>query len=108
MEFTVSFFKVTVRLVIVGFHLGADQLGFMGGTLNLVPGNKFLNNSDYKKLENNLAALNKNHTVHVEFKAVYNLGNTNSRPDGFKVEYTLENEAPKFREFTNTGERIKK
>ena len=54
----------------------------------MVPGNKFLNNSDYKKLENNLAALNKNHTVHVEFKAVYNLGNTNSRPDGFKVEYT--------------------
>ena len=28
----------------IGFHLGADQLGFMGGPLNLVPGNKTLNN----------------------------------------------------------------
>ena len=80
----------------------------MGGPLNLMPGNKVLNNSDYKRMENKLAILHKSHTVNVQFKAVYSLGNTSSRPDGFVVKYTLDNEAPKIREFTNDGERIKK
>ena len=79
----------------------------MGGTLNLVPGNKILNNSDYKSFENELLGFHKDgYTVNVEFKAVYNLGNTSARPDGFKVSYALDNLPPVKQEFTNSGERI--
>ena len=91
----------------IGFHLGAHQLGFMGGPLNLMPGNKVLNNSDYKKIENKLAVLHKSYTVNVEFKAIYSLGNTSSRPDGFKVEYSLDNGPVGTEKFTNSGERVK-
>ena len=79
----------------------------MGGPLNLVPGNKVLNNSDYKKIENKLAVLHKSYTVNVEFKAIYSLGNTSSRPDGFKVEYSLDNGPVRTVKFTNSGERVK-
>ena len=77
--------------------------------MNLVPGNKILNNSDYKKMENELREFhNDGYIVDVQFKAVYSLGNTSSRPDGFKVEYTLENGTSRTQEFTNTGERTEK
>ena len=91
----------------IGFHLGADQLGFMGGPLNLVPGNKILNNSDYKKMENELREFhNDGYIVDVQFKAVYSLGNTNSRPDGFEVRYSLDDGKVVEAEFTNSGEKI--
>ena len=90
----------------IGFHLGADQLGFMGGPLNLVPGNKTLNNTDYKSFEGELRGFHDDgYTVDVEFKAVYNLGNTSKRPDGFEVEFTLDGGSAEKQRFKNTGER---
>ena len=91
----------------IGFHLGADQLGFMGGPLNLVPGNKVLNNSAYKALENKLRNYyEKGLTVEVEFKAIYNPGNIHSRPDGFKVEYSVESSKPVIEIFNNNGDKF--
>ena len=86
----------------IGFHLGADQLGFMGGPLNLVPGDKTLNNSTYKSFEGELRRFHdKGITVDVEFKAVYNLGNTSPRPDKFEVRYSLDGGPEKFMPFAN-------
>ena len=79
----------------------------MGGPLNLVPGNKYLNNSDYKSFENDLRDFhNDGYTVDVEFKAVYSLGNTNSRPDGFEIAYSLDGGRVIREPFTNEGSKI--
>ena len=41
------------------------------------------------------------YTVDVEFKAVYNLGNTSQRPDGFEVEFTLDGGSARVNKFSN-------
>lgn len=79
----------------------------MGGPLNIVPGDRTLNNSDYKSFENELRSYHDNGaTVDVRFEAVYNLGNSSPRPDGFLVEFTLDGGSKSRERFKNTGERI--
>ena len=41
----------------------------------------------------------------VEFKAVYSLGNINSRPDGFEVRYSLDGGKQLTETFTNNGDK---
>ena len=75
----------------VGFHLGADQLGFPGGPLNVLPGNGILNNGDYAELEKTIRGLHDSGVdVQVLFQPVYNLGNVSPRPDSFIVRYREE------------------
>ena len=82
----------------VGFHLGADSLGFPGSYLNVVPGNgaplpnefpgvSNLNQGAYGTLESELRALAgvPGNEVEASFKAIYKPDNTTSRPDEFQV-----------------------
>jgi len=86
----------------VGFHRGADALGFPGGKLNVNPGNGFpdperfpdlsnLNQGAYKRVEAKLLALAKvpGNNVEAEFKAVFAPGNLSQRPDEFVVTYRV-------------------
>ena len=76
----------------IGLHLGADQFGFPGGPLNVVPGNKTLNVTGYLKLERQIKTLiadNPNRRVLGQFEAVYNRGNVSNRPDSFRISVTM-------------------
>ena len=72
----------------IGFHLGADQLGFPGGPLNVFPGNGILNNGAYGELEDQTRGLHDTGVnVQVLFQPIYNPGNISPRPDSFIVRY---------------------
>ena len=73
----------------VGFHLGADQLGFPGGPLNIAPGDRTLNNTSYRELENRLSTLSSEMSVEVQYQAVFYTNNNGNRPDEFRVTYRL-------------------
>lgn len=84
----------------VGFHAGADRLGFPGGKLNVFPGNgvpdpikfpglKNLNQSAYSKLESQLAQASKDNKVYADFRREFNPGNTTQRPDIIVVQYKV-------------------
>jgi hypothetical protein len=86
----------------IGFHAGADQFGFPGGTLNVFPGSEKLNATDgaYGIFERDvlrpLVANPKNHVM-AEFHRIFNPGNKTSRPDAIRVIYRV-----------NAGPRIEK
>ncbi|NRB82050.1 MAG: hypothetical protein HRU38_25935 [Saccharospirillaceae bacterium] len=66
------------------------------------PGQKNLNNSPYKILENKLKAeADAGKTVKANFKKIFNEGNTSERADKFVVEYTVGNGKLIIREFLN-------
>ena len=97
----------------VGFHRGADSLGFPGGNLNVNPGNGFpipanfpgvpnLNGGAYKQLENTLRKLdNGGNKVYANFEAIFNDGNLTRRPDAFQVTYSVNGGMPRVRLFLN-------
>ena len=97
----------------VGFHRGADSLGFPGGHLNVNPGNgapmptEFpgvpnLNGGAYKQLENSLRKLhNEGNSVYSNFEAIFNDGNLTQRPDSFRVTYSVNGGMPRVRTFVN-------
>jgi hypothetical protein len=98
----------------VGFHRGADSLGFPGGNLNVNPGNGMpipeefpgvpnLNGGSYKQLENDIRELAKvpGNTVTADFQAHFNEGNLTQRPDAFIVKYSVNDGPTITRHFRN-------
>lgn len=97
----------------VGFHRGADSLGFPGGNLNVNPGNGFpipdefpnvpnLNGGAYRQLENTLRNLsNSGNSVYGNFESIFNDGNLTQRPDAFRVTYSVNGGIPRVRSFLN-------
>lgn len=86
----------------IGFHAGADRFGFQGGPLNVSPGNRSLNSSEYKTFENRLAAeVAAGKKVEADFTRVFNPGNTSSRPDAYVVRYRIDGGKLLVSEFLN-------
>lgn len=98
----------------VGFHRGADALGFPGGKLNVNPGNGVpdsvgfpgipnLNQGPYKRLENSLKSLAEipGNRVYADFRAIFNEGNLTQRPDAFSITYRVNDRASVMQRFTN-------
>lgn len=91
----------------IGFHLGADQFGFVGGPLNVVPGNTVLNGNMYAKMENKIADFvkdaNKLHNIkiHATFCAFYNKKHSIIRPTHFTIHCHLAEGVKIWRKFKN-------
>ncbi len=86
----------------VGFHHGGDQFGFGGGKLNLSPGNGNLNGGEYKKFEGYLRRqADAGHDVSANFKAVFTRSNGTNRPNGYVVQYSIDNGPVQERAFFN-------
>ncbi len=81
----------------IGFHLIGDQFGAETNRLNIVPGNKILNNNsagNFGAIENMLAKeYDAGNAVMFQVKPVYNEGNLTNRPDSFEVFYQV-NDGP--------------
>lgn len=94
----------------VGFHLLAHSLGGPTNRLNVVPGNgrsigdgkPNLNQGEYKSFELEIGQLLKNgRIVRVRIQAVYDHGNTSTRPDSFVYSYQVDYGRTKHRRFVN-------
>jgi hypothetical protein len=94
----------------VGFHLIADSFNGPTNRLNVVPGNGVrlgpaepnLNQGAWKRFENQIRSLVRNgDTVDVVIEAVYNPGNTSTRPDLFRASYRIDGGDWLTRDFLN-------
>jgi hypothetical protein len=87
----------------IGFHLGGDQFGFIGGNANVVPGNKLLNVTNYAKFESRIKAdlIKYPGQVRGRFEALYNPLNTSNRPDSFRVVVSINGRPAYRRTFRN-------
>lgn len=74
----------------IGFHGMAAVMGAPGGRLNVFPGNKFLNNKEFKVLENRLRKYHdEGNEVLVDVQRVFEPGNVTTRPDRIIVQYRV-------------------
>ncbi|WIX32092.1 DNA/RNA non-specific endonuclease [Salinicola sp. JS01] len=86
----------------IGFHGGADEFGFQGGSLNVSPGNKALNSREYRAFERDLKNhLQEGRAVEADFRRVFNPGNTSSRPDKYAIKYRIQDGDWETRSFMN-------
>ena len=85
-----------------GGHLNAAQNGGAGEQITYLPQDKFVNNSEYKKLENIWnKAVNNGDDVKVTVIPTYT-GNS-KRPDSFEVSYSVNGDDPFEKSIENKG-----
>lgn len=92
----------------IGFHAGANSLGFPGGTLNVFPGNSDLNSSNgaYGQCENEVLRpmVAKGATVHAQFTRQFKSDNPTTRPDTIQIIYKADGEPRMTRTFLNLSD----
>jgi len=72
-----------------GGHLQASTHGGAGEQINLLPQDKGLNRSEWKKMENSWTkAANEGKKVEVKIKPVYE--GSSKRPSKYEVDYTID------------------